>query len=65
MDRGERVGFGLTTVHERLRLFFGDEYGLRVESTEGKGTVITARIPSKMPEAVIKGNEVFKNDEND
>ena len=65
MDRGERVGFGLTTVHERLRLFFGDEYGLNVESTEGKGTVITARIPSKMPEAVIKGNAIFKNDEND
>lgn len=45
MERGERVGFGLSTVHERLRLFFGPGYGLEVESTEGVGTVITARIP--------------------
>ncbi|MDO5400946.1 MAG: sensor histidine kinase [Eubacteriales bacterium] len=45
MDRGERVGFGLSTVHERLKLFFGPDYGLEVESREGLGTVITARIP--------------------
>ena len=43
---GERVGFGLTTVHERLQLFFGPDYGLSVESTEGGGTTVTARIPA-------------------
>ena len=45
MARGERVGFGLSTVHERLRLFFGDGYGLSIESREGAGTAITARVP--------------------
>ena len=44
MARGERVGFGLSTVHERLRLFFGEGYGLSIDSREGEGTVITARV---------------------
>lgn len=45
MSAGERVGFGLVTVHERLRLFFGGDYGLEVSSQEGEGTIVTARIP--------------------
>ena len=42
---GERIGFGLVTVHERLRLLFGGNYGLTVSSREGAGTTVTARIP--------------------
>ena len=45
MASGERVGFGLSTVEERLRLFFGEGYGLNIDSTQGCGTTITARIP--------------------
>lgn len=45
LETGERVGFGLVTVHERLRLLFGRGYGLQIESREGRGTVVTARIP--------------------
>lgn len=45
LKRGIRVGFGLSTVHERLQLFFGPDYGLSIESREGAGTVITARFP--------------------
>ena len=41
----ERVGFGLSTVDERLKLFFGEKYGLSIESTEGEGTDVTVRIP--------------------
>lgn len=41
----ERVGFGLSTVHERLQLLFGSEYGLTIESELGKGTKVVARIP--------------------
>lgn len=47
IDGGERVGFGLVTVHERLRLFFGDKAGLDVESKEGEGTTITVHIPDE------------------
>ena len=47
MNGEERVGFGLVTVHERLRLFFGEEAGLEVESVIGEGTTITVHIPDK------------------
>ncbi len=45
MERDERVGFGLSAVHQRLRLQFGQEYGLSIDSCEGAGTTVTVRIP--------------------
>lgn len=36
---------GVTNVNQRLQLYFGDEYGLEVESQEDKGTVVTVRFP--------------------
>ena len=36
---------GMKNVHQRLKLKYGDEYGLQVESEEGKGTTITLIIP--------------------
>ena len=45
MVQGERLGFGLSTVHERVRLFFGGGYGLSVTSQPGVGTTISVRIP--------------------
>ncbi|MDO4309042.1 MAG: sensor histidine kinase [Eubacteriales bacterium] len=41
----KRVGFGLSTVHERLQLLFGPEYGLTVESVLGEGTTVCVMIP--------------------
>lgn len=45
MESRERVGFGLATVHERLRLLFGCPYGLTLSSREGVGTTVTVRVP--------------------
>lgn len=45
IEKGEKIGFGLRTVHERMQLLFGEEYGLTISSTEGVGTTITAIIP--------------------
>lgn len=39
------VGFGLSAVHQRLRLQFGEGYGLFVSSRQGVGTIVTARLP--------------------
>ncbi len=47
LDRGERVGFGLSTVHERVRLFFGEPYGLSISSQQGVGTTISVRFPRR------------------
>ena len=47
IERGERPGFGLATVHERLRLLFGSPYGLTLSSREGVGTTVTVRFPRR------------------
>ncbi|MBT2291882.1 sensor histidine kinase [Paenibacillus albidus] len=38
-------GFGLLNVHHRLRLYFGEGFGVQLESTEGEGTRVSIRIP--------------------
>jgi two-component system sensor histidine kinase YesM len=38
-------GFGLRNVRERIRLVYGDPYGITIESQLGIGTRITLRIP--------------------
>lgn len=50
LEQGDRVGFGLSTVHERVRLFFGPPYGLSISSKPGVGTTISVRIPRKKEE---------------
>ncbi len=50
-DLGLREGFGIANVAERIRLNFGETYGLSIESEYGVGTSVTVRIP-----ASIKGN---------
>jgi two-component system sensor histidine kinase YesM len=39
------AGMGIRNVDERLRYAFGELYGLRIESEEGKYTAITIRLP--------------------
>ncbi len=47
---GGREGFGLRTVHQRIQILFGVEYGLTVESTPDVGTTIFVRIPMQTKE---------------
>ncbi len=42
---GSGNGVGLSNVHERLKGLFGENYGLRVQSSPNQGTTITMRIP--------------------
>jgi len=51
IENGEKIGFGLRTVHQRMQLLYGEEYGLTISSAEGVGTTITAVIPK------IEGDE--------
>ncbi len=41
-----REGFGIANVAERIRLNFGADYGLSVESIYGVGTSVTVQIPA-------------------
>lgn len=45
--KGKGLGVGLSLVHERLKLLYGEEYGLSIESKEGKGTKVRIIIPAK------------------
>ncbi|MCR4778504.1 MAG: sensor histidine kinase [Lachnospiraceae bacterium] len=40
-------GYGVKNVQDRIRHFYGNEHGLKVESVVGKGTTITMRFPIK------------------
>ena len=43
---GESEGhFGVYSADHRLKLYFGEDYGLSFESEYGKGTVVTIKIP--------------------
>jgi two-component system sensor histidine kinase YesM len=41
----ERGGFGLANVNERIRMNYGEAYGITFESVEGEGTTATVNIP--------------------
>lgn len=41
----DNAGFGLANVAERLRLSYGEQYGLSIISTYGKGTKVEILIP--------------------
>ena len=47
-DLGLREGFGIANVAERIRLNFGETYGLSIESEYGVGTSVTVRIPASI-----------------
>lgn len=48
-------GFGLANVNERIRMYFGPEYGMTVESQKGKGTEVELILP--VIKAVVEENE--------
>jgi two-component system sensor histidine kinase YesM len=43
----ENESIGLRNVNQRIKLVFGSEYGLRLASVEGEGTLVELRIPKK------------------
>lgn len=48
LHKEENIGFGLITVHERIRLYCGNNYGIEIQSEEDKGTIIRARLSKKI-----------------
>ncbi|XID92467.1 histidine kinase [Paenibacillaceae bacterium WGS1546] len=43
---GRGGGIGLANVHSRIQMHYGKDYGLRIESEEGRHTRVTIRIPN-------------------
>ena len=38
-------GYGIANVHRRIRMYFGEEYGVTIMSDEGVGTAVMIRMP--------------------
>lgn len=45
-DSAKRKSIGIFSVHERLKLYFGDIYGIDIESIEGQGTTVKLILPN-------------------
>lgn len=45
------AGFGLANVNERIRMYFGDYYGMQIDSVQGEGTTVTVTIPALQPKS--------------
>lgn len=51
---GRGSGIGVKNVNERIHLYFGEEYGLRIESEPDEGTTIYIRIPAAAYSDILK-----------
>lgn len=45
-----KSSIGLCNINQRIRLCHGEEYGMKIDSTLGKGTAITVTLPIVSPE---------------
>ena len=45
LDAEEQIGFGLRTVYQRLRLLYGAQCSIELESEPNAGTAVTLRFP--------------------
>ena len=50
-------GFGLANVNERIHMYFGPEYGMKIQSQKGKGTTVEIVIPAILEAPVEKNRE--------
>lgn len=45
MKREHFNGIGINNVDERIKLIYGEKYGIHIESEQGKGTMVTILLP--------------------
>jgi two-component system LytT family sensor kinase len=48
-------GIGISNVHERLRVLYGDEFRMDISSREGAGTRIRIEVPELVSETEMRG----------
>ena len=44
-DASDRVGIGIKNVNDRMKIYFGEEYGLTIQSELDEGTCVTISMP--------------------
>lgn len=48
-EPSDRTGIGIKNVNDRLRIYFGPQYGISIDSVPDEGTTVTIRMP-RVPE---------------
>ena len=48
LNENDRIGFGLSAVQSRLKIYFGEQYGIQISSVYGEGTKIEILVPKIM-----------------
>ncbi len=51
---GRGSGIGVKNVNERIRLYFGEQYGLSIQSEPDVGTAVDIRIPAMSYEELME-----------
>lgn len=54
-------GIGLRNVHNRIKLYFGEDYGLEVHSEVGVGTTVRIRMPAIYEEEEVRNRYEYIN----
>ncbi len=44
-EQSDRTGIGIKNVNDRIRIYFGERYGLTIDSELDEGTTVTIRLP--------------------
>ena len=44
-EPGEQTGIGIKNVNDRIKIYFGEEYGITIESEPDEGTCVRIRMP--------------------
>ena len=44
-EPGDRTGIGIKNVNDRIKIYFGEEYGLTITSELDEGTCVDIRMP--------------------
>ena len=44
-EPGDSSGIGIKNVNDRVKIYFGKEYGLTIQSELDEGTTVTIRMP--------------------
>ena len=49
-ERSDRAGIGVKNVNDRLKIYFGEEYGITIHSVPDEGTQVLIRMPKLLEE---------------
>jgi len=53
----DKKGYGVKNVDERIKLYFGEQYGVSIYSVKGEGTRVEVRVPKVMGKAGLTTND--------